>query len=523
MTTPVPFAAPESQEDVIAALGSGKLQGTEASTRRIDTHCASIFLTGDRAWKIKRAVRFPYLDFSTPDLRRQALEAELRLNYRTAPSLYHAVHSITRQTGGGLVLDGAGEQVDWVLEMTRFPDGALLSELADAGQLDQVMLAMLVDRIVDFHRVADVTRGQSGSYRFNQAVEGNVESLFATSTVLGADRVDRLVHALRIAMRAQVVLLDQRANSGRVRHLHGDLHLGNIALVDGVPLPFDCLEFDDELATVDTLYDLAFLLMDLWHRGLRVEANLVFNRYLDLMPEDEGGIALLPMFIAMRAAIRAHVLVAQGERHPDQSALIHEAEALLDLALECLKPRSAILVGIGGLSGTGKTTLARQLAHRLGPVPGARVLRSDVLRKRISGVAPEVPLPLSAYGPGTGAAVYGMLAEGAAAALLQGHAVIGDAVYARLAERRALSDIGRISGVRFAGLWLETEEAERVRRVSGRRGDASDADAAVASAQSAYDVGALEDWRRVNACGTATEVGDRAWRCLSIPSNGADV
>jgi aminoglycoside phosphotransferase family enzyme/predicted kinase len=515
-------AAPEPQADIMAALGSGLLLGEAMPVRRIDTHCASIFLAGDRAWKVKRAVRFPYLDFSTPDLRRQALEAELRLNRRTAPGLYHRVHAMTRQADGELALDGAGETVDWVLEMTRFPDGALLSERAAKGPLDQAMLATLVDGMVAFHRGADVVDTPSGSARFRRAIEGNIDSLDAVAAGLEADKVARLVAALRVAMSAQSALLDRRAAAGRVRHLHGDLHLGNIALVDGVPLPFDCLEFDEELATIDTLYDLAFLLMDLWHRGLRAEAKLVFNRYLDLMPEDADGVALLPMLIALRATIRAHVLAAQAARHPDQPALAEAARALLDLALHCLLPRAALMVGIGGLSGTGKTTLARQLAPRLGPVPGARVLRSDVLRKHLAGVGPEIPLPLAAYGPGTGAAVYGMLAEMAAATLYQGHAVIGDAVFARLAERRALADIARMSGVRFVGLWLEAEEAERVRRVSGRRGDASDADAAVASAQSAYDVGALEDWQCVNAAGSAIEMGARAWRCLGVLATEAN-
>ena len=182
-----------------------------------------------------------------------------------------------------------------------------------------------------------------------------------------------------------------------MRRGHGDLHLRNVCLFEGRPTLFDCLEFSDELASVDVLYDLAFLLMDLEHRGLADFANLVLNRYLDLTGEDDG-LAAMPLFLSLRAAIRAHVTAAAMERAAQpgaKPAMGAEARSYLDLCARLLRPRSCRLVAIGGLSGTGKSTLAAALAPSL----GARVLRSDVIRKRLFDVAPETRLPASAYTP----------------------------------------------------------------------------------------------------------------------------
>ena len=193
-------------------------------------------------------------------------------------------------------------------------------------------------------------------------------------------------------------MLDRRGAAGKVRRCHGDLHLRNVCLFEGKPTLFDCLEFSDELASVDVLYDLAFLLMDLEHRGLADFANLVLNRYLDLTGEDDG-LAALPLFLSLRAAIRAHVTAAAMERAAQSAAepaMAAEARRYLELAAQFLRPRSCRLIAIGGLSGTGKSTLAAALA----PCLGARVLRSDVIRKRLFGVAPETQLPASAYTSG---------------------------------------------------------------------------------------------------------------------------
>ncbi|WP_221794498.1 AAA family ATPase [Aquisediminimonas sediminicola] len=508
------MSADDDQAEVIKFFASGAAFEGHPVVRRIDTHGATVFLTADRAWKLKRAVRFNYLDFSTAARRRAVLETELHLNRRTAPALYRAVHPITRGADGDLHIGGSGAAVDWVLEMVRFPDGALLSEIVDQVGLADELLLRLADHVVAFHRDAPIHQGDTGSTRFRRAVEGNVSSLAVVGDIFDPAMVATLVAGLRDATEHHAALLDQRAVMGRVRHLHGDLHLHNIALIDGGPTPFDCLEFDEDLATIDTLYDLAFLLMDLWHRDLHRAANLIFNRYLDLMAEDEAGIALMPLFLALRATIRAHVMAQQAARHPDDPTLLAQAQDFLALALHSLDPVKPRLIAVGGLSGSGKTTLAQALACDLGRAPGARLLRSDVLRKRLAGVAPETRLGPAAYAKGSSTAVYAHLYALAAAALGQQQAVIADAVFALPKERAAIAAVGQQMEVETVGIWLDSGEAMRVARVNARFGDASDADATIAAAQSKIQVGPLADWRVLDATGGADEVANRARRAL---------
>ena len=297
-------------------------------------------------------------------------------------------------------------------------------------------------------------------------------------------------------------LLDERRRAGKVRLCHGDLHLRNICLVDGRPLLFDCVEFSEDLASIDVLYDLAFLLMDLGHCGHADFANLVFNRYLDLTEEDDG-IAAMPLFLAMRAVIRAHVtatMAAHGWSGDDPAAARAEARRYLDAAEAALRPEPARLVAIGGPSGSGKSTLAARLAPELGRRPGARVLRSDVLRKLRFGTEPETPLPPEAYVPEVNAMVYRDLCERAATALRAGHCAVIDAVALREDERRAFAAVAAEAGVPFTGLWLAAPEEAMAARLGSRTGDASDASAEVLRLQLGHDPGAL-DWTRIDAGG----------------------
>ena len=228
-----------------------------------------------------------------------------------------------------------------------------------------------------------------------------------------------------------------------MRHCHGDLHLRNIVEIDGAPVLFDAIEFDDRLAMIDVLYDLAFLLMDLGKRGLGAHANAVLNAYLDA----EGGtgnligLAALPLFLAMRATIRAKVemLRARMAARIQAEAARDEARAYFALAQEFLAPVAPRLIAVGGLSGSGKSAVARAIAPSLGAFPGAVIVRSDVERKRLFGVAPEERLPARAYAPEVSDQVYAMSRKRAMMALFGGQAAIVDAVHAKPEEREALA------------------------------------------------------------------------------------
>jgi hypothetical protein len=223
--------------------------------------------------------------------------------------------------------------------------------------------------------------------------------------VFDPDAAAALRRDTEAALARQRGLLDRRMAEGRVRHCHGDLHLHNIFLDGDTPRLFDAIEFDDRLAQIDVMYDLAFLLMDLWHRDLKAEAARLLSRYL-LRSGDFEGLAALPLFLSLRAGIRAHVTARMADGEDGPAALHGEARSYLALARDLLRPRRALLVGVGGLSGSGKSTFANALAPWLGRPPGAICLRSDELRKQLMGVEPEAPLPADAYAAAVSRRVY---------------------------------------------------------------------------------------------------------------------
>lgn len=463
----------------------------------IETHISMIFLAGDRVFKLKRAVELPYADFSTPDLRLETCEKEVRLNALTAPELYRGARRITREADGGLAFDGTGELVDAVVEMARFDQEALFDRMAAKGKLTPAMMTELAGAIVDFHARAPDDRGTGGADNMRAVLDIN-EAAFATSRVFDAEEVADFNARFRKAVDRHAERLDARGTRGRVRRCHGDLHLRNICLLDGRPRLFDCIEFNDRIATVDVLYDLAFLLMDLWHSDLDGHANLVANRYLDLT-DDEDGFALLPFFMAVRAAVRAHVTATQiAEGGAEDDDLVATARAYFDLANALLEPVQPCFVAIGGLSGSGKSTVAEALASHVGAPPGARIVESDRVRKAMFGVSPETRLEADAYAPEVSERVYRALGERARAVLADGGSVVADAVFDRPDHRNAIEAAGAGLGVPFTGIWLAADATTLRRRVGTRGKGPSDADLGVLDRQLENAPGAIR-WQRVDA------------------------
>jgi len=491
------------QSGTIAFLSHGAAYGSaDATVERRETHISVVFLVGDRAFKLKRAVAFSYLDFSTPDLRRTNCEAEVRLGRAMAPSLYLAVHAVTRSGDGSLVLGGAGEAVDWLVEMRRFDEAALFDRMAAEKRLTPQHVRDLADAIATFHAAAEPAP-RWGTSNAIQAVIADIVVNLRRASVAPDAEVTAFAAQLETVFAVQRPVIERRNREGRVRRCHGDLHLRNICLLDGRPTLFDPIEFSDAIASVDVLYDLAFLLMDLIHRGQGEFAALVFNRYLDVSG-DAGGLGLMPLFLAMRAAIRAHVTAV--------GAAADSAPSYFRLAQALLRPMPATLVAIGGVSGTGKTTLAQAIAPSIGRAPGARVLRSDVIRKRLHGLAPQQRLPPTAYDMATNVRVYETLGREATAALHNGQSIVADAVFLHPDERAAIAAIAQQAGATFAGFWLAAPEAVLEERLARRRGDASDADAAVLRFQLAQDPGVI-DWHRLEA---SSGIADQASAALAV-------
>lgn len=335
--------------------------------------------------------------------------------------------------------------------------------------------------------------------------------------------VRHLTSACRVRLYAVADLLARRSDAGLIKRCHGDLHLDNIVMWQGRPTLFDAIEFDEVLATIDTLYDLAFLLMDLDQRGQRAAANVILNRYLWRTQEqlDLEGLATLPLFLALRAGIRAMVTAQRAHLRAEPRAIAEKssANAYLAAALGYLIPAPPRLLVVGGLSGTGKSTLAAALAPMMTPAPGALHLRSDLERKSMLGAAETERLPASCYTAEVNHKVYVLLAMKARTALAAGHSVIVDAVYLALDERNTLEQVARDLRVPFAGVWLHAAQEALVRRVAGRINDASDATPDVVRRQLEWLSRAGQaTWNPVDAGGSAEQTLQVAREHLALPA-----
>jgi uncharacterized protein len=489
----------EDQRSVMAFLSRPETYSLKGAVEVLETHISMIFLAGSRAFKLKRAVHLPYADFSTPALRLRTCAEEVARNNKTAPGLYLGVRRITRAADGTLAFGGRDELIDAVVEMVRFDQQCLLDRMALAGGLTPQLMEDTARMIADFHASAPIMPSASGSGNIEHVLAIN-EAGFATSHLFQSDELKTFHAAFRNALSRHAALLDQRAKHGKVRLCHGDLHLRNICMLDGKPRLFDCIEFNDAIATIDVLYDLSFLLMDLWHYGLPVYANLVMNRYLDQC-EEEDGFCLLSFFMAVRAAVRAHVTATQIEEGSKQAAgLGVSALSYFKLARSLLATRARSLVAIGGFSGSGKTTIAEAAAAYVGGPPGARIIESDRVRKTMFGVAADDRLPESAYRPEVSAQVYQRMLDRSQKILRSGGNLTVTAVFDRQKSRLQIENM--TSGVlaHFTGIWLEADQSTLSQRICKRRGGPSDATIEVLELQLQRGAGEI-GWKKVDARG----------------------
>lgn len=494
----------QEQGEVIAFLARRSTHGGTGAVERYETHGNLIFVAASEAWKIKRAARFPYMDFSTLERREAACRREVEINRRLAPELYLGCVPIARSPDGSLALGGGGEVVEWAVHMRRFEQAALLSNIAVERGIESDLAKAIADAAYGSHQQADrISPAAAGAASIGELIASLCTSLAALGTFDSNDIAVFSEAAGKQFRRAKTVL-EARARQGLVRRCHGDLHLANIVLWQGRPVFYDAIEFDEAIATIDTLYDLAFLLMDLDRLGLRQAANVVLNRYLWRSGRglDLEGLAALPLFLALRAGIRAMVTAERTaqESPPAADRDRDTARGYLRSALAYAAPLPPRLIAIGGLSGTGKSTLGAALAPHLGPAPGAVHLRSDLERKALFGVDETVRLSDDAYSQDASERVYGTLLLKARLALAAGHSVVVDAVYAAPRERQAIEAVATELTVPFHGLWLHADAGKLAERVAARRQDASDATVQVVQAQLGWDIGVFSPaWTSIDA------------------------
>lgn len=520
---PAPTGPDATWEEVAVFLADPATHGLAEPVTRIDTHAAVVFLAGPLAYKVKRPVRFPFLDFSTLERRASACRREICVDRAIAPAIYRRVVPITRETDGRLAIDGAGTTVEWAVEMNRFDETATLDRLVGETPLDPLFVDALADEIVRAQSHARVREAGPWMADVLSYIDQNRAAFADRPDLFPPEAAARLDALARTRWHDAIDLVEDRGRLGRIRVGHGDLHCANVVVMHGRPQLFDAIEFDDAIATGDVLYDVGFLVMDLDVRGDPPAARRLLNRWLQASARAEAGgpalrdsedaflteidgLSALPLWLSVRAALRAKIAAAtaahlDGDARTEQETSARRFFAAACDYVEAHRPR---LLALGGLSGAGKSTLARAIASDFGPPPGAIVLRSDTIRKVIAGVGETIRLGPEHYTREASERVYHLLIAAAAAALAAGWSVVTDAVSLHPEERARFAAIARAAEADFTGLWLEVDPTVAAVRVGDRRDDASDADAAVVAFQSARDPGTI-DWHRIEAGGSPEE------------------
>ena len=444
-----------------------------------ETHISWVFLTGDRAYKVKKPIVLPFLDYSTPERRHALCRAELELNRRTAPDLYLAVRSLV-PAGAGLRLadEDDPEAVDFAVEMRRYDESSTFEARLRHGAVGLPEVAAVGARVASFHATAPVVTGGGGA----EAVKRALDDDFASLRRLAPDGavVARLERSAGAFLTAAWAALDARAAAGLVRDGHGDLRLEHILLGARVEI-VDCVEFEPDLRRIDTAADLAFAIMELHERG-RPDLAVALAGAYRAAGGDPGSDALLSFFAAYRAEVRAKVALLRAGQRPPAAARAdrQHAERLLALATRLRwQAHAPLVIAIAGVSATGKSTVARHLAS----ASGFTTLNSDVVRKTSAGLAPTTRGPASLYTRAASRSTYAELGRRAARRMAAG--VVVDATFRCRADRDAFR---AALGPAARTLWVElvAPAAELERRAAARTADpqrVSDAGVEVVRAQ----------------------------------------
>jgi aminoglycoside phosphotransferase family enzyme/predicted kinase len=453
------------------------------------THISVVFLAGPFAYKIKKAVDLGFLDFSTLEKRRHFCTMEVRLNRRLAPTVYLGVVPVTR-TPPGITLEGSGEVVEWAVKMERLPEEATLLQRLRSGQVDHPLLAALADRIARFHADAEAGEHIASFGRFNVVARNARENFAQAAPQVGVTLSAAVFQRLRTLTEASLThhgpLFEARAQRGVPRDTHGDLHLDHVYLFPDRQPPadlvvIDCIEFNERFRFADPVADMAFLVMDLAFHGRRDLAEAFAERYFQTTGDHEGRV-LLPFYTAYRAAVRAKVegfeLSEKEIPQTEQGAALTRARGHWLLALgELEEPdRRPCLLLVGGLPGTGKSTLARLLAERA----NFCLIRSDLVRKELAGLGGAEPAGAS-FGEGIYTAAwtdrtYAECLHRAEALLFEGQRVLIDATFSAEAKRRVVLDAAARLAVPALFLHCQADPEVVQLRLGNRRGDISDAD-----------------------------------------------
>lgn len=522
--------SPRTTEEVARLLSDpAAYDPPPASVRVIQTHGSFVFLTGRWAFKMKRAVKYAFLDFSTLEKRREALERELRLNRRLAPEVYLDVLPVVERDGR-LAVGRAGEEaVEYLLRMAELPEDRFLPALLARGEQGAPLLRRAAEAVAGFHLGAERGEGISrhgGPEAVRRLLLGNLEE---GAALPAAQRPDE--EAAGDCRAAFGRLLDQlegvirrRAEEGSVRDLHGDLRMEHVAFLGGRVVVFDCLDFRDDYRCMDTIHEAAALVMELFQAGYRAEARAFLRAYLD-RTGDDASLPLLALYFLHRALVRGKVEALKAGAAlvpaPERAEAAVRSRSLFRLAGRvAAQERRPRLVLIGGLMATGKSALARGL----GGAAGVAAHHSDWVRKELAGLAPTAPRRepwgRGLYGQGMSGQVYAELLARARRDLGEGRDAVVDASFARRADRAAFARLAGEAGARLR--WVECacppgERRGRLERREAKGMSVSDGRPGIMEAQEA----AFEPWEEervvVDTSGPKEESLKAALRALYLP------
>jgi len=450
----------------------------------VETHISWLLLSEQHAYKIKKPVNFGFLDFSTLEKRRFCCDEELRLNRRLSAGLYLEVVPISG-TPDRPQLGGTGAAIEYAVKMRRFPAGQLLSEYAMRGQLAIEQIDQLADLVAGFHETIDQTDENSpygGSANINHWFVENFDHirplLIENSQKQQLQKIQQWGDS---EWRKQAGLMQLRKQHGYVRECHGDLHLGNMTLINSKVTLFDCIEFNPLLRWVDVISEVAFLFIDLMHFGYDRFAYRFLNRYLHYTG-DYQGLTLLRYYLVYRALVRAKVSLLRMAQQIDASAVEQarrEYAVFADLGERFTARRQNALIITHGYSGSGKSTLASQLAEKI----GAFQIRSDIERKRLFGYRALVQtgsgIDNGLYTQEANLKTYRHLKELAQTVLEAGFPVIIDAAFLKTEQRDPFRQLAADCGVPFHIIAFQASDQELCRRIKRRQNDASEATVAV--------------------------------------------
>jgi aminoglycoside phosphotransferase family enzyme/predicted kinase len=498
--------------------------------RLVETHVSWVLLTDRLAYKLKKPVRLPFLDFTTLAARRRSCEEELRLNRRLAPGLYRGLVDVVEE-GGATRFGSTGHVVDVAVRMQRFPDGALWSEKVAQGTLGPADVEVLAERLARFHGEARVAPPSSGfgraevqekiTRRVVDAIAAAEASRSASAGARGGTAIAQVCHWLLEQVKVLAPHWEARSTAGRIRECHGDLHLGNVVQLENGPTAFDALEFDDALRWIDVLDDIAFLVMDLLAHERPALAWRVLDTWL-AASGDHDGVPALRFYLVRRALVRAQVAALGGPVRED-GTMACGAASYRAAAVRLATPDARLAI-THGLPGSGKSHLARALLEAAGAIR----LRSDVERKRLFGLpalaASHGAAAHGIYDAATTARTYARLHAAAALALRSGWPVIVDAAFLLRRERDHFAALAASLQVPFTILDCHAPAAvlrERLRRRRAAGNDPSEADEAVLERlqQAAEPLDPAEAQAAIEIDTTLPEAASRAaerWRATPV-------